>query len=284
MGAKNAPSYCKGSGLVFAERKELSQISWMFSRSSPTTAGNVTHDDLNEGNSILLLKPRERVTLERIHDYDIGLPPSRVSDIIKGADSEYHRGVEQYDNVAFLILSVAAILSSTAVASVSPGREIDRIMIVLVEASVVYSFLAIVTHAMIVLLRREAYSLDITLDNRLNLTFGDGENIILARLNYSMTTVGIRTTFPIKLVITEIVSVLSALIVTWTIVVAFVSIKCKKNPNVLSFPDADSEGVEKVVVGLDDLSESGGGREKISLTRRIRNMVSPSRDKSDTSN
>lgn len=276
MDRKNAPSFCGGSGMVFADHSEMGQRIWG-NAGPPTTVGTVTNDDLNDGNTVVKLRAQDRFNLEKIYDSDFGIQPSRITDIIKDADAEYHRGVEQYDNVAFLILSIAAILSSTAVASVSPGRELDRILIVLVEASVVYSFLAIVTRAMMVLLRREAYSLDITMINDMNLTFGNAENIIIAHLNFSMAIVGMRTTFPTKLVVTELVSVVAAVIVTWTIVVAFASIKFLKKPKDVESGDADSaevEGMEKVVVGMDDLSESGGDLEKISVARKIRNKIS----------
>lgn len=159
MNFENSPGLCGGSGLVFNEHRNLSQWAWISHRedsaSMPAESlGNVRTSELSEGNSPIALTDGERDKLERLEVGSLGFwLSSNLNSGLGDIETEFMRGFDQYNNMSFLILLVAAILSSTAATSVSSGLGTERMSVILVEAIVVYSFLAIVTHACIVLLR-----------------------------------------------------------------------------------------------------------------------------------
>lgn len=129
--------------------------------------------------------------------------------------------------MAFLILSVVAILSSTAAASISSASGYEKMAVVIVEAIVVYSFLAIFTHACIALLRENAFLLDVTIQRLGNYTYNG--NLVQVHSETVFTAVGRRIQFPLLLVITEVFAVISAAFVTDTIYRAFEKIRDQRS-------------------------------------------------------
>lgn len=226
MGPEHAPTSCTGSGVVFIDHGQTNQRLWLSATTGSngkraTSPGVVNDTLLNRGNSAIPLPEETLKRMDRLKDGDLGAPPGGdLTRAFASVEAEFARGLEQYNNVGFVILSVAAMLSSTAIASVSLGADWERIAVVAVEATVVYSFLAIVTHACVVFLRAESFLVDIRSTGVGNFTTEDG--LIVHMFHQKVTTgVGSRTTTPVLLVVTEVFAAISAAIVTLTVIASF---------------------------------------------------------------
>lgn len=221
MGSANSPILCGGSGIIFDGHGDKSQPFWLIGtsasrRKKTETVGTLSRQELSSGNEVVPLTEHQIAHLERLSDQSFGVYSAGTNTVLGEAQERASRGYEQYNNIAFLILSVAAILSSAAVAGISPGPGFKRNMIVAVEASVVYCFLGIVSHACVVLTRPNTFLTEMTLTTNGNFTY---EGSVVRTYSESFViAAGERMLIPTFLVITEVVAVLAAGAVTITLV------------------------------------------------------------------
>lgn len=221
MGPPNSAISCGGNGIIFKDHGQFSQRVWRIAsgnnENGRDTVGHIRATDLNDGNNLISISDEQLDMLRRHQDETAGVASTHRGQLTNGFISvqhEYERGLEQYNNMAFLILSLAAILSSTAIASMAPGKDSDRISIVVVESCVVYSFLAIVAHACVVFTRAETFLVDSKTVIRGNYTYN--EAILGSRFELHLSAIGERMELPRYLLITTVCSFFAALIVTVT--------------------------------------------------------------------
>ena len=216
----HSTTLCEGDGAIFAEHERASQRLWLSSAGTKaktaTSAGDIITENLNDGNAVL--NPAQEVieALEKLEDVVDAAPANSLSRALDEAEKEFNRGLEAYNNVAFLILSVAAVLSSTAVASISIGSDCDRVAIVMVEAAVIYSFLAIVTHACVVFLRDDTFLIDARDVGVGNFTSSAG--IVEVYSETIFLAVGGRTRAPKFLIVTEVFAAIAAVVVSLSVI------------------------------------------------------------------
>lgn len=233
MRGKHAPVACGGSGLVFDDHTENSQRLWRVASNSNMrpleSVGVINPGDLNSGNGILALSDEQLQALRRQQDETAGVmsvPGGALSTGLGAVQREYERGLEQYNNMGFLILSVSAILSSTAVASLASGALRERLIIVMVESAVVYSFLAILSHSCLVFTRRNTFVVDSSTVVRGNYTYHGAVVESMMRINF--TAVGQREGLPNLLLVTWGCVLLASFIVTVTGANLFRQIRAKR--------------------------------------------------------
>lgn len=237
----DGPLHCAGSGRIFSEHGAGSQRLWISGSSTRGKAsgiGEVTDDQLSEGNRIVDLSDELREKMDRIYDGDVIGPSGAVLNILTEVEEEFTRGLDEYNNVAFLILSVAAILSSAAIATVSPVREWEGLAVVLVEAIVVYSFLGIVSHATVVFNRADTFAVDIRHRSHGNFTY-NGRIVQVFRESVIMT-VGEPLKKAVMLLITEGFAVAAAVMVSVTLAASVRQVRLSKKRR-----DASADGMDE---------------------------------------
>lgn len=225
----SGPVLCGGSGLVFREHGDLSQRVWFNHLTSDRReiVGPISPADLGQS-SLVSLSDEQLKELNRLDDGDAGV--SGFGNILTRFDDtgeEYELTLKSYNNVGFLILSVAAVLASTAVALLTPSdAKWDEGVVIAVEGVVVYCFLAILSHICVVYLRQETFLIDSQDVIYSRYTYND--LILEAESRILFTAVGERTQFPVQLILAEIFVVIAAVVVTTTIIRLAVNVRNKK--------------------------------------------------------
>lgn len=222
MDGKNIPPICGGSGELLLGHADHSQPLRLLATRSAKKTQEFFEDEVSNGNdgvSLVSLTEEQMDEYVRLDDESSSHHRSRLQDI----QEEFMHGVEEYDNMSFLTLSIAAILSSAAVAGVSLGPGRERIAVVTIEAFVVYSFLIIVSHAYLVFMRKPTHLVDVIYESRGNFTYNG--MVIEAYSDTVVTAVGERIFTPKLLRTTEIFAIVAAVAVTWVLVLNFREVK-----------------------------------------------------------
>lgn len=205
----NKPVFCGGSGRTLQGNTNHSQplrkktLHGKFKDEDPKWFSSVM-EAVNDGVSVLSLTPDQMDELEKLDDENASYHEKKLREI----DGEYQHAIEEYDNISFLVLSVAAILSSASVACISLRPRGDRVVVVIVEACVVYSFLIIVSHTFKVFMREQTYIVDVILRSEGNFTY-DGL-VVRTCSEKVITAVGERKSVPFFLVLTEFFAIVAS--------------------------------------------------------------------------
>lgn len=223
MEGKNRPAMCGGSGALLRGHSDLSQpIRLVATETEGREIQEFFGDEVstgNEGVSLVNLTSQQLSEYVRLEDEST----VHYRDTLDIIEDEFKHGIEDYDNMAFFTLSVAAILSSAAVAGVSLGPGRERIAVVTIEASVVYSFLLIVSHAYMALMRKQTHVVDMDVASEGYFTYNG--MIIETYTDIVITAVGERLYMPILLLTTEVFAILAAITVTCILVLNFRELK-----------------------------------------------------------
>ena len=140
-------------------------------------------------------------------------------DLLEQVEKEFERELAVYNNVSFLILSITGLVSSTILVVVTVKSASRReLLIVIVEGLVVVLFLSVVTHALIVFSRSDDYVVDYHVRQDTVHYYEPRNATVEGHFRIRDVVVGKRNSLPVVLITTEVLAIISTLIVVGNIV------------------------------------------------------------------
>lgn len=218
---EHVSALCGGDDLFFTEHGENSQRFWLSDTDygKPQWVGNFTGEDTNAGGESYEVKSEDGETSPYFHELQKtsnGYYGTQGLGVVRSiwleAEAEFENSLSSYNNFAFLLLSLTALVSSTIIAVVTSRKAgKGELAVVLVEGIVVMLFFGVLTHALVAFSRPEDYVVDYQV-NQKGVHFHD-DILVRSRFVRRISAFGKRLDRPNYLIAAVVLAALACLIV-----------------------------------------------------------------------